>query len=157
MPLYEALTFASKTLQLYGVKKHIRLIAAGKIISGFDILKVLALGADACYSARGMMFSLGCIQALRCDSGKCPVGVATQEARLYKGLDITDKKIRVANFHHNTIKATIQLMEACGFKSLEEINVSSFFRKLNSTDTKSFDEIYGIQTIATLQQHHVLN
>jgi glutamate synthase domain-containing protein 2 len=146
MPLYEALTFASKTLQQYGLRQHIKLLVAGKIISGFDILKVLALGADACYSARGMMFSLGCIQALRCDSGKCPAGVATQEPRLYKGLDVTEKRSRVAFFHRNTIMATIELMNACGFKTLNDITVSSFFRRLNSFEMKSFEEIYNLKT-----------
>lgn len=144
MPLYEALTFASKTLQLYGLKEQVKLIAAGKIISGFDILKVLALGASSCYSARGMMFSLGCIQALRCDSGKCPVGIATQAPALYKGLDVTDKRVRVASFHKNTIKATIELMEACGYKTLADINVASFFRRIDTLNTKSFEEIYGL-------------
>jgi len=139
-------------LQLYNLKDHVKLIAAGKIISGFDILKILALGADACYSARGMMFSLGCIQALKRDSGKCPVGVATQEQRLYKGLDVTDKRARVANFHRNTIKATIELMNACGFKSLDEITVSSFFRRLASHESKSFEEIYELKNLK--KKHH---
>jgi glutamate synthase domain-containing protein 2 len=116
---------------------------------------VLALGADACYSARGMMFSLGCIQALKCDSGKCPVGVATQEKRLYKGLDVTDKRVRVANFHHNTIKATIELMNACGFKSLDEITVSSFFRRLGGHESKSFEEIYALKNLK--KKHHEYN
>ena len=90
------------------------------------------------------MFSLGCIQALRCDSGKCPVGVATQEPALYKGLDVTDKRVRVANFHKNTIKATIELMEACGSKTLSDINVSGFFRRIDTFNTESFEEIYGL-------------
>ncbi|WP_052273312.1 FMN-binding glutamate synthase family protein [Flavihumibacter solisilvae] len=157
MPLYEALAFASKTLQVYGLKDKVKLIAAGKIISGFDILKVLALGASAVYSARGMMFSLGCIQALKCDSGKCPVGVATQESQLYKGLDITDKKVRVANFHKNTIRATIELMEACGFRNLNDITVSSFFRRLSLSDTQSFEEIYGMKTIQKTAIDHIYN
>ena len=149
MPLYEALTFAVKTLQVYGLQDQVKLIAAGKIITGFDILKVLALGASACYSSRGMMFSLGCIQALQCDSGKCPVGVATQNPALYKGLDVSDKRVRVANFHTNTIKATVELMEACGFKDLSHITVASFFRKLDSLDTQSFGEIYGLNKVKT--------
>jgi glutamate synthase domain-containing protein 2 len=109
------------------------------------------------YSARGMMFSLGCIQALKCDSGKCPVGVATQESQLYKGLDITDKKVRVANFHKNTIRATIELMEACGFRSLNDITVSSFFRRLSLSDTQSFEEIYGMKTIQKTAIDHIYN
>src|SRR5690606_4523658 len=101
--LYDALAFVSAELESRELKEDIKLIAAGKIITGFDILKVIALGAAAVYSARGMMLSLGCIQALVCDSGKCPVGVATQNPKLYKALDPTDKKVRVANYHANTI------------------------------------------------------
>lgn len=157
MPLYEALTFVSATLENYGLKKHVKIIAAGKIISGFDILKAIALGANACYSARGMMFALGCIQALKCDSGNCPVGVATQNVRLYKGLDITDKRVRVANFHKNTIKATIELMEACGFRDLSTISISSFFRRLNNTDTESFETIYGFSNKSRVESNHTLN
>lgn len=147
MPLYDALSFAAKTLQVYGLQDQVKLIAAGKIITGFDILKVLALGASACYSSRGMMFSLGCIQALQCNSDRCPVGVATQNPALYKGIDVSDKRDRVASFHNNTIKATVELMEACGFKDLDEITLSSFFRRLDTFKTKSFSEIYGLDKI----------
>lgn len=157
MPLYEALVFTSRTLKVYGVHNKIKIIAAGKIISGFDILKALALGADACYSARGMMFSLGCIQALQCDSGNCPVGIATQNPGLYRAIDVSDKRVRVANFHRNTIQATIQLMEACGFKNLDEINVSSFFRRLNLTETKSFDDIYRSDHREFVHRYTMLN
>lgn len=142
MPLYEALAFVSDTLEQFGLKKMIKVIAAGKIITAFDILKVIALGADICYSARGMMFSLGCIQALKCDSGECPVGIATQEKSLYKGLSITDKRVRVANYHKNTLHATIEMMEACGFNSLSDVHPTRFFRKIDLLHTKSFQEIY---------------
>src|SRR5690606_20924608 len=87
MPLYDALSFVHATLKKHNLRTEIKLMAAGKIITGTDILKALALGADTCYSARGMMFALGCIQALQCDSGRCPVGIATQDKSLYKGLD----------------------------------------------------------------------
>lgn len=142
MPLYEALAFVSDTLEQFGLKKMIKVIAAGKIITAFDILKVVALGADICYSARGMMFSLGCIQALKCDSGECPVGIATQEKSLYKGLSVTDKRVRVANYHKNTLHATVEMMEACGFNSLSDVHPTRFFRKIDLLHTKSFQEIY---------------
>jgi glutamate synthase domain-containing protein 2 len=142
MPLYDALAFVTTELEARGLKDEIKIIAAGKIVTGFDILKVIALGASAIYSARGMMLSLGCIQALVCDSGKCPVGVATQDPKLYKALDPTDKKVRVANFHANTIEATKEIMEACGMKSLKDVKPSKFFRKINELETKSFEEIY---------------
>ena len=101
------------------------------------------MGASACYSARGMMFSLGCIQALICDTGRCPVGVATQDPALYKGLDPTDKAVRVFNFHKNTMKATKEIMEACAFSKLEDIHASKFHRRINEHRSKSLEEIYG--------------
>jgi glutamate synthase domain-containing protein 2 len=89
-----------------------------------------------------MMFALGCIQALICDSGKCPVGVATQNPTLYKGLDPTDKGVRVFNFHLNTIKATKEMMEACGFSDVQRIHASKFFRRVDEQTIRSFKEIY---------------
>lgn len=142
MPLLDALAFVSETLREHGIRNQVKILASGKIITGFDIMKALALGADACYSARGMMMALGCIQALKCDSGKCPVGIATQDKSLYKGIDITDKKHRVANFHKNTIHATVELMEACGFGTPEQIKPESFHRRIDATRTMNFREIY---------------
>lgn len=142
MPLYDALSFVTQSLQEFEIKNQVKLIASGRLITGFDILKVLSLGADLCYSARGMMLSLGCIQALQCDSGHCPAGIATQDKNLYKGLNVTDKRQRVANYHRNTMHALLEMMEACGFKSLEEIDANKFFRKIDPVTTKSFQEIY---------------
>ena len=142
MPLYDALSFAYQTIRTFGFTKHVKLIAAGKIITAFDILKVLSLGASACYSARGMMFALGCVQALKCDSGHCPVGVATQDPSLYKGLSVTDKRVSVASYHRNTIKETIEMMEACGFRTLADIHPSKFITKIDAHQSKSFEEIY---------------
>ncbi len=159
MPLHEAIAFARQTLEDYNLAAHIRLIAAGKLITGFDILKAIALGASVCYSARGMMMALGCIQALVCDSGRCPVGVATQNPELYKGLDPADKKVRVANFHNKTIEATKELMEACGFRCIAEVNADKFFRRINEQETRSFSEIYFPKThpIRTNKIHSLLN
>jgi len=142
MPLYDALTFVTKTLISFGIKKQIKIIVSGKIITGFDLLKVIALGADACYSARGMMFALGCIQALKCNEDICPVGVATQNPKLYKGLDVNDKQVRVAQFHRNTIRATIEIMEACGFNTLNDVSADKFFKKVDASHTVSFQELY---------------
>ena len=142
MPLFEALAFVKTTLHKYHLDKDIKIIAAGKIITGFDILKAISLGAAACYSARGMMLALGCIQALQCDSGRCPVGVATQDPRLYKGINPADKRVRVANFHRSTLTATKEIMEACGFKNLESISADKFFRRINQQETQNFNQVY---------------
>ncbi|HTN18816.1 MAG TPA: FMN-binding glutamate synthase family protein, partial [Chitinophagaceae bacterium] len=142
MPLHDALSFVTQTLEVFNLKKEIRIIAAGRIVSAFDVLKALSLGADVCYSARGMMLSMGCIQALKCDSGECPVGIATQNPSLYKGLNVAEKKVRVASFHKNTVHAVVEMMEACGFRTLNEIDPSRFFRKVDTLHTKNFREIY---------------
>lgn len=142
MLLYDALAFVKQTLDAFQLSGNIKILAAGKIITGFDMLKAMSLGASACYSARGMMTALGCIQALVCDSGKCPVGVATQNPALYNGLDPMDKSIRVADFHTNTLAATKKFMEACGFRDLESIQAKKFFRRINEQETKSFEQIY---------------
>lgn len=142
MALSDALVFANSTLIEYGVREEIRLFASGKVITAFDIAKILALGADATYAARGMMFALGCIQALQCDSGKCPVGIATQDKSLYSGIDITDKSVRVANFHLNTLKSLEDFIGACGFENTQSISSASFFRRVSHNENKSFKEIY---------------
>lgn len=142
MALSDALVFVSSTLKTYGIREQVKILAAGKIISAFDLAKAFALGADACYSARGMMFSLGCIQALQCDSGKCPVGIATQDKALYKGIDITDKSVRVANFHKNTMKALSEFIGACGFEKPKEITPAVFFRRTEGSANRSFADLY---------------
>ena len=142
MALSDAIVFVNQTLKQYGLRDEIKILASGKIISAFDIAKTLALGADACYSARGMMFALGCIQALQCDSGKCPVGIATQDKSLYKGLDITDKKVRVANFHKNTLKAFGEFIGACGFENPKEITPDFLYKRVEHNSNQNFTEIY---------------
>lgn len=149
MPLYDALAYVQHMLEKYDLRSEIKLIAAGKIITGVDILKAISLGADICYSARGMMFALGCIQALQCDSGRCPVGIATQDKNLYSGLDVADKRVRVANFHGNTIKSTVEVMEACGFRSLDDITPDKIFRRVEQGHTLSFKDIYFRKNTST--------
>ncbi len=142
MALNDALVFANKTLIENGLRHKIRILASGRIISAFDIAKTIALGADACYSARGMMFALGCIQALQCDSGHCPVGIATQDETLYKALDITDKRMRVANFHRNTMKALGEFISAVGYEKPSEIDPRTFNKRTDHGVNKTFQEMY---------------
>ncbi|HEX5168725.1 MAG TPA: FMN-binding glutamate synthase family protein [Cyclobacteriaceae bacterium] len=142
MALTDALVYASNILTEFGLKKHIKIIASGKIITAFDIAKAISLGADTCYSSRGMMFALGCIQALICDSGNCPVGITTQKKSLYKGLDVTDKSERVFNFHKNTMKALADFIGACGFKTPDELTPDIFFKRTEQNLNQSFSELY---------------
>lgn len=142
MPVADALVFVTTLLKKHGLRDEIKILASGKIITSFDIAKAMAFGADACYSARGMMFALGCIQALQCDSGKCPVGIATQDKKLYKGMDITNKSVRVANFHRNTMKAVAEFIGACGFEHPHEVTPDVLFRKTDKYKNESFRDMY---------------
>ena len=142
MPLRDGLAFVHDTLVGYGLRDQIKLIASGKITTGFHIIRAIALGADICASARGMMMALGCIQALQCNSNKCPVGVATQNKMLMKGLDVTDKKQRVANFHERTIKSFVELLAAAGIKEPGQIERKYINRRVNMTQIKTYEELY---------------
>ena len=82
-----------------GLRDRVKLGASGKLVSAVEIAAVCALGADWCNSARGFMFALGCIQAQRCHTNGCPVGVTTQDHKLQRALDPVDKAERVYNFH----------------------------------------------------------
>ena len=128
MPFEPALIFVNKTLVSLNIRHKIRVICSGKIISGHSILRAIAMGADMCNSARGFMFSLGCIQALRCNNNECPTGVATQNKMLMKGLVVTDKSERVYNFHKNTLHAANELLAAAGKNSFSEVDINIFMR-----------------------------
>lgn len=128
IPLEPALIFVNKTLIKYHIREKIRLICSGKILTGASFLRALALGADMCNSARGFMFSLGCIQALRCNTNKCPTGITTQNKRLMKGLVVEEKKDRVYYFHENTLKAAMELLAGCGKKDFSEVSMDMFMK-----------------------------
>ncbi len=128
MPLEPALIFVNRTLKNYQVRKHIKVIASGKVLTSLDIIRAVAMGADMCNNARGFMFSLGCIQALRCNTNECPAGVATQNKMLIKGLDVTDKSERVYQFHKNTLHTCNELIGAAGRSSYSEVDATMFMR-----------------------------
>ena len=110
------------------MRDKVRIIASGKVLTSLDILRAIAMGADLCNNARGFMFSLGCIQALRCNTNECPAGVATQNKMLIKGLDVTDKSERVYHFHKNTLRMCNELIGAAGKNSYAEVDASMFMR-----------------------------
>lgn len=142
MPFKDGVSFVHDALVGFGLKEEIKIIASGKIITGFHIFRALALGADACYSARAMMLAVGCIQALECNKNSCPTGVATQDPELISGLNVQDKKVRVANFHGETVKGFVELLAAAGLQNASEINRSHIFRRVSMIETKRYDEIF---------------
>ena len=145
-PYIEGLVFAYDTLIGYNIKKDIKLIAAGKIVTGFHIFRSIALGADLCYSARAMMMALGCIQALECNHNTCPTGVATNDPAFMKGLVVADKKVRVANYHHETVHAFVELMAAAGIDDPDRINRYHVNRRNTQHSSNRYDQLFPYLT-----------
>jgi len=142
MPLRDGLSFAIDTLRGYDLKKDIRVIASGKVFNGFHIARLIAIGADMVNVARAMMLATGCIQALQCNLNTCPTGVATQDERLIKGLNVEDKTHRVANFHEATLKSFIELIAASGVHSAGELQREHIFRRVGATKVMKYSDIY---------------
>ncbi|MCB9851798.1 MAG: FMN-binding glutamate synthase family protein [Phycisphaerales bacterium] len=141
-PLTEGLVFVHNALVGFDLRSKIRVIASGKIITAFNMAARIAAGADICNSARGFMFSLGCIQARRCNSNHCPVGVATQKPSLVRGLDVTDKTQRVANYHRETMDAFLELLGAAGLSHSDELRPMHIYRRINETRIETYAQIY---------------
>ena len=141
-PLIESLIFVHNALVGFGVRDRVTVIASGKITSGFRMVKLLALGADVCSSARGMMMALGCIQALRCNSNTCPTGVATQNPHLVAGLVPAVKSERVANFHRETIASVCEIMGAMGIATPEELQPWHVQRRVSATESQHYGALF---------------
>ncbi|MFT6776013.1 MAG: glutamate synthase domain-containing protein 2 [Paracoccaceae bacterium] len=120
-PLVEGLTLVHNALRGAGLRDQVRIGAAGKLVTAFDIARTCALGADWCNSARGFMFSIGCIQAQACHTNACPTGVATQDPLRQRALDVGDKADRVARFHENTLKAVRDMVGAAGLTDPQQL------------------------------------
>jgi glutamate synthase domain-containing protein 2 len=142
MPLQEGLRLVHNTLVGAGLRDQIKLGASGKIISGFDIARALAMGADWCNSARGFMFALGCIQAQTCHSGNCPTGVATQDSARQVALVVPTKAERVRNFHKNTLEAFKEILEATGLHSPSDLNLHHILRRVSESETKTLASLF---------------
>ena len=142
MPLLDAIAFVDDALRGFGIREHIKIDCSGKILTGFNIVRAMALGADFCNSARAMMLALGCIQALECNKNTCPTGVATQDPYFMKGLDVQDKSVRVTNYHHNTVASFVELLSCSGLDHPEKINRSHVYRRVFMNMVKTYEEIY---------------
>lgn len=141
-PLAEALIFVHNALVGFNLRDKIKVICSGKIITGFDIVKNISIGADLCYSARGMMLAIGCIQALRCNANICPTGVATQNPQLVKGLHVEDKAKRTASYHDGTLQSVADMIGSMGLKNTEELRPWHRMRRTHFTKIKHYGEIY---------------
>jgi len=135
-PLQEGLLLVHNTLVGLNLRHRIRIGAAGKVVSAFDIARCMALGADWCNSARGFMFALGCIQAQACHTGACPTGVTTQDPRRQQALVVPTKLERVWRFHQHTLMALKELVQAAGLQHPGEITASHIVRRVSQGDVR---------------------
>jgi glutamate synthase domain-containing protein 2 len=142
MPARDAWIFVHSALQGVDLRGRIRIIASGKILTGFHMIRAMAMGADLCASARGMMLALGCIQSLRCNTNHCPTGVTTQDPRLVYGLEVRDKSERVYRFHRETVRSSLELLGAMGLSSPGELRPHHIFRRIDDLRVRNLGELY---------------
>ncbi len=135
-PLQEGLRLVHNTLVGVNLRDRIRIGASGKVVSAFDVVRAIAIGADWCNSARGFMFALGCIQAQTCHTGQCPTGVTTQDPVRQKALVVPDKAERVYNFHQQTLHALQELVQAAGLQHPSDITADHIVRRVNENDVR---------------------
>ncbi len=145
MPLREGLVFVADCMVGFDLKNDIKVIASGKVFTGFHLMKNLAAGADMVNSARGMMLALGCIQARECNRNSCPTGITTQDPSLIRGLVVKDKEKRVASFHKGTVQSVVELLAAAGLdgeEGMKQLNRSCIYRRISPVEVRRYDEIY---------------
>jgi glutamate synthase domain-containing protein 2 len=142
MPLREGLNFAHNALVGVDARERIRLGASGKIVTAFDIARVMALGADWCNAARGFMFAVGCIQSQTCHTDRCPTGVATQDPGRPRALVVPTKAERVRSFHHQTLKALAEFVAASGLSHPGEFRLAHFSRHISSHEVLDLADSY---------------
>lgn len=130
MPLIDALIKVNKMLIEFGLRNEIKIIASGKASNAFDLVKLIALGANGVNAARAFMLSLGCIQARECNNNTCPVGITTQNPKLVKGLDPAEKRVRVYNYHEEVIHEVCELVAAAGYTDVFKIPASLFMKRV---------------------------
>jgi glutamate synthase domain-containing protein 2 len=153
MPARDAWIFVHSALTGIDVRDKVKIIASGKILSGFHMIRAFALGADLCNSARGMMLALGCIQALRCNNNHCPTGITTQDPSLVHGLHVANKSERIYRFHRETVHGAMELLGAMGLDHLHEIRPHHIFRRVDDLRVRHLGELYDFLQPGQLLDH----
>jgi glutamate synthase domain-containing protein 2 len=141
MPGLDGIVFVVNALRGFDLKKDIRVFASGKLTTAFGLIRLMALGVDVLYAARPFLLSLGCIQALRCNTNECPTGIATQNEGLVRGLVVADKRTRVKNFHEQTLKAVAEIIGAMGLHSHFELKPQHLRRRTNTFEVQSYEQL----------------
>ncbi|MDF3300290.1 FMN-binding glutamate synthase family protein [Streptomyces tropicalis] len=141
-PLTEGLLTVHNALVGTGLRSRIRIGASGKIATGTDLVKRLIQGADYGNAARAMMFAVGCIQAQRCHTNTCPTGVATQDPRRARALDVADKTLRVRRLQEATVAGALQMMASMGASDPSELRPHMLHRRIDPCTERSYAELY---------------
>jgi glutamate synthase domain-containing protein 2 len=142
MPLTEGLMLVHNSLVGTGLRDRIRVGASGKVASGVDIVSRVCQGADFLMSARAMMFAVGCIQALACNTNRCPTGVATQDPSRTRALDVPDKTQRVFNYQRATVASAAQIVASMGLDGFHQLSPAMLNRRIEGQRTRTYAEIY---------------
>jgi len=142
MPLTQGLITVHNALVGTGLREKVKVGASGKVAAGNDIVKRLIQGADYTNAARAMMMAVGCIQAQRCHTGTCPVGVTTQDPRRQRALEVGDKSLRVARYQQATVTEGVKIMAAMGVHHPDELTPQMLRRNVTETETASYAELY---------------
>ena len=143
MPLREGLIFVRNALVGCSLKPEIKIAAAGKIHSGAGMAFNIALGADWCNAARAFMFSVGCVQSMKCHTDKCPTGVATQDPGRQRGLVVDEKAKRAARFQRQTLASFRQIVAAMGLEDPWQMRPHDIRERLNPARSHAMDRIYS--------------
>lgn len=133
LPVQEGLHLVNNTLIGVGLRERIKIGAAGKIITGFGLTRMFALGADWCNSGRAFMMAAGCIQAQICHTGRCPTGVTTQDPVRQRALVVADKAPRVTQYHANTLNALKELLQSAGLSHPDELTPYHIVRRISDS------------------------
>jgi len=148
LPLIDALTIVDNALRRAGIRDDVTLIASGKIATGGEVACHIALGADLVHIGRGFLFSIGCIQALRCHTNTCPTGVTTQNRWLQSGLDPADKGVRVANYSLTLERDLQMITHACGLTHPTELHRGQVVVNISPGVRKSLLDLFPYPTNA---------
>ncbi|MGJ7525885.1 FMN-binding glutamate synthase family protein [Variovorax sp. GB1P17] len=159
-PLQEGLLLVHNTLIGVNLRHRIKIGCAAKVITAFDVARMMALGADWCNAARGFMMALGCIQAQSCHTGHCPTGVTTQDPVRQQALVVPTKADRVRNFHRSTLHALQELVQAAGLDHPQQITAHHIVRRISDTEVRLLSNlVMQVQPGALLgaldEQHNV--
>ena len=142
MPSDEALAFVHNALVACNLREHINIICSGKVVSGFDIVKKLALGANMVNLARPFMFAVGCIQAMKCNTNECPTGVTSNDPGRYSAIDIESKADHVYHFHRNTVKGFLELAGAMGIEDPQQLTPDLIHYRIHEGHSKTLADLY---------------